>query len=259
MITDKLYHVSLRFIALMASLFFIAHAVNGAELRVWALQDGRTVEASFIAVVGDSFALKTTKGRQVKIPVVQFSEEDRVFVELSRPPKLEIDFIRNLETVTFSEGFYGSYPRDPEQQGNFGLRVKQTSAGTYRHELKVEMYVVAQQIGVQDKKCCLIDRQEFRFTIPEVGKKEVQFMSERQVRLENWHFEYSDSRAVDHGELYYGYLIVITDMRNQIVAVRTSKVWLEDSLENLRKLRIGNYFGKDCVRCFPGRPEPLRW
>lgn len=227
--------------------------------RIWTLKDGRSVEASYIAIVGDAITLKTSKGRQIKIPIVQVCDKDRLFLELSRPPKLEIDFIRNLNTVTFSEGYYGSFPREPEQHGNFGVRIKQSSAGSYLHPLKAEMYVVGQQIGVPDKKCFLLDRQEFSFAFPKAGKREVQFMSERRVRLENWHFEYSDSRAVDHGELYYGYLIVVTDMRDEVVAVQTSKVWLEESLDNLQKLKVGNFFGKDCIRCYPGRPKPLRW
>lgn len=247
----------------LAVLFWLAVTCSvhskEAPSRIWTLKDGRSVEASYIVIIGDSVMLKTSKERQIKIPVVQLCDEDRLFLELSRPPALEIDFIRNLNTVTFSEGYYGSFPREPEQHGNFGLRIKQTSTGSYLHPLKAEMYVVGQQIGVSDKKCFLLDRQEFPFSFPESGKKEVQFMSERSVRLENWHFEYKDSRAVDHGELYYGYLIVVYDTRNEVVAVQTSKVWLEKSLENLKKINVGNFFGKDCVRCFPGRPKPLRW
>ncbi len=259
MISDFFQSLDKRLAAAVVVLVLSRTVCCAGPARAWTLKDGRTVEASFIAVIGDSFALKTEKGRQVKIPIELISEEDRTFVELSQPPKLELDFIRNLETITFSEGLYGTYFRYPEQQGNFGLRIRQTSAGTYRHPLKAEMYVVAQQIGVTDKKHILLDRQAFDFTIPETGKKVVEFMSERQVRLENWNFEYSDCRAVDHGEVYYGYLIAVTDSRNEIIAIRTSKVWLEESLENLSRLSVGNYFGKDCIRCFPGRPQPLKW
>jgi hypothetical protein len=84
-------------------------------------------------------------------------------------------------------------------------------------------------------------------------------MSGHQVRLQDWGFAYSDSKAVRRGEIYYGYLVVITDLRGEIVAIRSSKKWFEEHLENLRKLRVGNFFDEECKRCFPGRPDPLRW
>jgi hypothetical protein len=230
-----------------------------SALRHWTLLDGRTFEAEFVTTMGADYVLRSPRGKQLKISTSDFSAGDRLFAELARPPRLEVDFIKNLETVTFSEGWYGTYPREPEQHGNFGLRVKQTSSGAYQHELKAELFVVGQQIGVPDRQCFILDRQEFSFQFSEENKRVYEFMSERQVRLENWGFAYSDSKAVERGELYYGYLVVITDSRGEIVAVQSSKTWLKENFENLRKLRVGNFFDRKCIRSFPGRPVPLRW
>lgn len=230
-----------------------------AESRNWTLVDGRVFEADFIATIGLNYVLKARGEKQITVPISAFSDEDRLFVELSKPPRLEIDFIRNLNTVVFSEGYYGSYPREPEQHGNFGFRVKQMSAGRYKHELSAEVFVVAKQIGVPDRKCFILDRQKVEFRLTEKSKRQFQFMSTRQVRLQNWHFEYGDSKAVDRGEIYYGYLIEIKDMRGETIALQASKEWLKGGVENLKKLNVGNFFDKKCIRCFPGRPVPLRW
>ena len=230
-----------------------------ADTRNWTLVDGRTVEGAFVTIMGSDYILLSPKGKRLKIPAQEFSQNDRLFVELSRPPKLKIDVIKNLKTITFWQGYYGKYPRAPERHGNFGIRVKQTSSGIYRHELKAELYVIAQQIGVSDKKCFILDRQEITFQLSKENKRVYEFMSERQVRLQNWGFSYPDSKAVERGEIYYGYLVVITDSRGEIVVVKSSKSWWEENLENLRKLRVGNFLDKKCNRCFPGRPNPLRW
>ena len=230
-----------------------------ADTRVWTLVDGRTFEGEFVVAVGADYFIRSPKGKQRRIPVQEFSEKDRLFVELSHPPKLKIDVIKNLKTITFWQGYYGSFPRAPEKHGNFGIRVKQTSAGIYRHELKAELYIIAQQIGVPDKKCFILDRQEITFQLSEENNGEYEFMSELQVRLERWGFSYRDSKAVERGEIYYGYLVVITDSRGEIVVIKSSKEWFEKNIENLRTLRVGNFFDKKCRRCFPGRPDPLRW
>ena len=230
-----------------------------ADTRNWTLVDGRTFEGEFVMVTGADFILRSPKGKRLEIPAQAFSEDDRLFVTLSSPPKLKIDFINNLKAITFWQGYYGTYPRAPEKHGNFGLRVKQVSTGVYRHELKAELYVIAQQIGVPEKKCFIMDRQAFTFQLSKENNRVYEFMSERQVRLERWGFSYRDSKAVERGEIYYGYLVVITDLRGEIVVVKSSKEWFKKNFENLRTLRVGNFFDKKCNRCFPGRPDPLRW
>lgn len=230
-----------------------------AETKQWTLVDGTTLEGTFITIIGTDSILRTPKGSQVRIPMERFSEEDVLFIELSCPPKFEVDFIKNLDTVVFSEGYYGQFARQPERHGNFGIRVKQTSAGHYRHALRAEMYVVAQQLGVPDRKCFLLDRQDFTFHLTKENKRSVQFMSDRMVRLQNWNFRYNDSKAVNRGEIYYGYLIVIMDSRGEVIHIQGSRNWFEEHAQNLRKLRIGNFFDDECNRCFPGRPVPLRW
>ena len=84
-------------------------------------------------------------------------------------------------------------------------------------------------------------------------------MSGRNVRLQNWNFQYNDSKAVNRGEIYYGYLVVIMDSRGEVIHIRSSSNWFKEHYENLKKLGIGNFFDDECNRCFPSRPVPLRW
>ncbi|MDZ8119128.1 hypothetical protein [Pontiella agarivorans] len=229
-----------------------------ADARVWTLLDDRSLEASFITTIGADFVLKSATGKQIKIPASEFSEEDRTFVELLRPPELKVDFINQLKTVTFTEGWYGEFGREPEKHGNFGLRIVQTSSGSYRHELSAEYFVIARQLYRSDPKCFLIDRGEVTFTLTKKNKRTFEFMSDNQVRLQNWEYPGNDF-LIQFGEIYYASVVVIRDKRGETVKVEASKSWMAENLENLSQLKIGNYFDKKCVRCFPARPKPLVW
>lgn len=233
-------------------------SITFAEGRVWTLLDGRSIDASFVVTIGANYVFKSPTGKQIKIPATAFSEEDRVFIELLKPPELKIDVIKNLKTVIFTAGWYGDYPRDPEQHGNFGFRIKQTSSGAYRHELRAEYFIIAKQLHRTNPKCFLLDRGEFAFSLTEESKRTFEFMSDRRVRLQNWELPETNIHLA-YGETYYASVIVIKDQRGAIVRIEASKSWMEKNLDNLRKLNVGNFFDKKCVRCFPGRPNPLHW
>lgn len=233
-------------------------SITFAEGKVWTLLDGRSIEASFVATIGANYVLKTPKGKQIKIPATAFREEDRVYVELLKPPQLKIDVINNLKTVIFSEGWYGEFPRDPEQHGNFGFRIKQTSSGAYRHELHAEYFIIAKQLYRSDPKCFLLDRGAFTFSLSRENKRTFEFMSDRMVRLQNWELPETHIYLA-YGEIYYASVIVIKDQRGEVVRIEASKSWMEKNLNNLMKLKVGNFFDDECVRCFPGRPKPLHW
>ena len=226
-----------------------------AEERIWTLLDGQSFEGTYVVTVGTDYVLKSSKGKQIKVPANTFSEKDRIFVELSNPPKLKIDFIKNLKQITFTTGWYGEFPREPEQHGNFGFRVKQTSSGAYGHDLRAEFYAVGKQLNRSDAKCFLLDRGEVVFQLTEENKRTFEFRSDRQVRLQNWAL----GQGVGIGEVYYAYIIVITDERGTIVTIKASRSWLETNIDNLRKLKVGNYFDEDCIRCFPARSKSIWW
>jgi hypothetical protein len=64
---------------------------------------------------------------------------------------------------------------------------------------------------------------------------------------------------IQFGEVYYASVVVISDQRGENIAIKASKFWLAENLDNLRKLKVGNNFDENCERCFPSRPKPLVW
>ena len=68
---------------------------------------------------------------------------------------------------------------------------------------------------------------------------------------------YGDGPSSGHqkrGRKYYGYLILLRDVRGKIIAVETSHDWLYENLETLVERGVGNYMDKTCTRTFPTRP-----
>ena len=66
-----------------------------ADTRVWTLSDGKTVEAELVSVIGGKVSLKTMKGKIVKISETDISDEDRLYIELAMPPKLDLSISKN--------------------------------------------------------------------------------------------------------------------------------------------------------------------
>ncbi|MEN8255279.1 MAG: SHD1 domain-containing protein, partial [Verrucomicrobiota bacterium] len=219
-------------------------------LRTWTLVDGRTLEAEFVNLFGGKVVLKNAKGKIKKVPREQLSAEDIEHAELTRPPDIDINFLNSLKTVSFSGGFYDFYfwYRYDEQHGHFGLQLKQTSAGDYNHELKVDMFVVGQQR--EGNQYLLLDRQQFTFN-PVEEDRFFEFRSKRKVELQDYPDYY---KHMVHGDKYVGYLVTVTDKRGVVITTAGPKKWLAENLDSLKKLKVGNYFDKSCARTFPDRP-----
>ena len=57
-----------------------------------------------------------------------------------------------------------------------------------------------------------------------------------------------------HGEKYIAYLVTVTDERGEMIKANSPKKWLVENMGNLKKLKVGNYMDKTCIRTYPERP-----
>ena len=57
------------------------------------------------------------------------------------------------------------------------------------------------------------------------------------------------------GKKYDTYLIILTDKRGKVIAMKTPSKWLLENLENLKNLPVGSFMDKTCTRVYPGRPK----
>lgn len=220
--------------------------------HVWTL-NGKMIEADFITVMGDKVVLKTPKGQTCRIKLDELIAEDRLHVELASPPEFRINFVKNCEQKTFvMESVDGANIRPPEKRCRYGARLKQISAGYYNHEVKVEIFAVGQErLG---QTYILLDRQVTSFTPTRENDRSHEFRSGREVTLQNYEVD-SEPR----GETYATHLIIVTDSCGEVIGVSTGSDWLFENLDNLKKLRPGNYMNKKCERVFPTQPPKTRY
>jgi hypothetical protein len=218
--------------------------------RVWMLDDGKSFEAEYITRVGDQVVVKTPRGKKSKILVSRFSASDREYMELLRPPTLKVS-VSNKDQAVYSI-------IDGKSSGNvvaydytYSGVVKQTSATTYNHELKVEFFAVG-KVRYGDKYV-LMDRQESRF-IPSRENQFTHRFTGNTVRQP--YFSLDD---IDRGVTDSGSLIVVTDKRGEIIEYKASAKWLYENLEALRQIPVGRYMDKTCTRAFPTGPPRTRY
>jgi hypothetical protein len=204
------------------------------ETRTWTLSDGRAMEAEFVNTFAGKVVLKSAKGKMYKIQPEKLSAEDLDYVELAEPPDLDINFLKSFDQKRFDGGWYDTewWDRAPEQRGHFGVQVKQTSAGEYNRELQVEIFMVGSQRS--GDPYILLDHQQTAFNPAREDRRFFEFRSPREVVLHHYTPDMLYGLTQNRGEKYAGYLVTVTDERGEVIAVKTSKKWLMENIENLK-------------------------
>ncbi len=212
--------------------------------------DGRTFDAEFMTLLANRVSLKNAKGKLLKISPEKLSPEDLEFIQLERPPKLDLSFSRQSSHRSYPI-VEGSNNQQTPSSFNyvFGAKVEKTSPGTYDHELQAELFVIGKEVS--GNRYILLDHQKGGFTLNEENQ---QYFELRGDSVEVSEYEL---REQFRGVKYGSYLVVITDSRGKIIAHKTPKKWLFQRRENLKRLAIGNYFDKNCTRVGPTPPNPF--
>ena len=213
-------------------------------LRTWYSSNGKPMEAEFVAEIGGNVVLKTARGKQKKIPLAEFSEQDRRFVELASPPDFDLDVGKKIRQRRLK---YGGDAVGINEY-TFTAKVQQDSPGQYRHPLKVEFFAIGSEIGAS--QYILLDRGEASFIPSEIGRGDNFEFSGRTVDLLDYNVY-----EMRRGDRYDGFLVTVTDERGEIIAHRSTPTWLFKNLDALKKLPVGSFMDKTCTRVWP---TPLR-
>ena len=228
-------------------------ACNGTrtDARTWTSINGKTFEGEFILVVGDKAVIRNPTGDQIKIPLTQFSKEDLTFMELENPPKFTIDVSKSSEQYFFPQKYkaYEAWQLPKALDYVFTTKLRQMSTGSYKHELRVDLYVIGEEIDGDNY--IMLDRQSNTFIPSEQPDRACQFKGTRKVRMFDYEF-FEDGRR---GQKYGGYLVVITDSRGKVIAQEAPQKWLIDIVEPLQALPFNAHFNKTGKRVFPPRPK----
>lgn len=232
-----------------------------AEMRTWTFKDGRTIEAEIAEGIRGitSVKLQTTDGRKIEVPLDQLSQEDLEYIELSHPPKLDIDILKSFRQTLYSGKLskWAADVRPPEIHASFGIRVKQLSTENYDYPLTAEVFAIGRQIYAD--RYILLHRESWTFRLTKENKRRFEAESKQRVILRDFILRdwYNQGGYARRGEKFHGYIIIVTDERGEIIAHEESSNWLYNNLDNLKKLSSGNYMDQTCARRYPIRPESI--
>jgi hypothetical protein len=229
-----------------------ATVTNGPVFRDYDTRaDGGTLEAEYMAKMGQQVLLKTSSGRQRKMTLSDLSEEDRLYVELENPPAYNIAFLKTSKQIPPLEPTpFLNQAQRPQRIFDyvFGVGIEPSGKADYPHELRIEYFAVAEE--VDGDNYILLQHGESSFTPDPENRGAHEFHGEK-VRVESSAIRES---APMRGAKYGGYLVVITDSRGSIIQHKTSSEWLFEHLDNLRRVPEGKHFNRECVRVGPPRP-----
>jgi hypothetical protein len=216
------------------------------EMREWTLKSGRTVKAKLVTRIGGNVSLKNRKGRIVKVPIDQFSEEDRTYIQLEMPPRLDINFSKSSKQRVFPFTLSQEIPRS--SYFTFKTAIKKASTKPYHQELTAEYFAIGQEFSGATHK--LLDYRKESFFLNRKNGGMFEF-SGKPVEV----LDYASKNGQRRGDKYEGYLVVVSDVRGKIVAHSESSPKFFEHLGNLRKVPVGRYFDDTCKRVPPSRPN----
>ncbi len=223
------------------------------EMRTWTLDGGKSVQARFVAIIGKEVVLKDPRGRQKKIPLERFSEADRNYIELEQPPEFNIDFAKLTSQWTYPPSPYSTRVPPTMFDYTFKAKLKQVSTGDYDHDLKVEIFAVGKQYS-DDNSFVLLTREDDHFVPAKQENRLFSYSTKKKVTL-----HVTNIFSAFQGTKYYGYLVVVTDERGEIIQHAESNAWLFNILDNLRTLPVGSYFNKSGKRIHPTQPRSTNY
>jgi len=223
-----------------------------AEMRTWTALNGQVLDAGFVTVIGDKAVLKNEQGKMQKIPLAQFSEKDREFIELAEPPDFSITFSKQSSQRMVKKSPFNKKNVPTVFDYVFGAKLKQTSTDPYNHGLHVEFFAIGAEIDGNNH--ILLDYQKSSFTPTKENQRSFELRGET-VELTDYLIGSNRVGWQHRGRKYSSYLVVVTDLRGKIIAHETPKKWLFENLENLRQVPVGKCIDKTCTRVGPSRPK----
>jgi hypothetical protein len=239
-------------IALTVSLTMCARG----EMRTWTSVPEKTFEAEYVKILFDDVILKDANGGELRIPMDRFSGEDLKYIELINPPVLSVDPMTSAKQ-TFVD-VSQTYPKPPLiiLTYQFGARVKQLDAKTYKYPMTVEVYAFTQQRYDQDKYRLIHKSESEPFVMSKENGRRHEFTAKKEHRVIAYDLlvDYLGWTEV-RGEKFAESLILVRDERGEIIAYNSTKKWLYRNLEMLEQLPIGAWLDADCIRVHPTVPK----
>lgn len=192
-----------------------------AEMRTWTSVKGDTIEAEYVSMFGGKVVLKTSEGRQLKIPLTGLCDADHEYLIGAIPPKLEITVDVDVDRDKQGNGY--TY-ETTEETCSIGVTVKKINKEKTSRKFKARVYLIAEAKRGSKRQLIGYETHKFSFTHQNVATFSASGgTSSAQGYSWNQGFEYE------------GYLVCIEDEGGMVVAMKSNKNHYKKWLHNLKR------------------------
>ena len=208
--------------------------VCSAEMRTWKSGKGDTIEAEYVRMFpGGKVVLKSSDGRELKVPVSGLCAADQDYLAALVPPELEIEVDVDLDVDTVYSSEYSVRKRETS---TCKVVIRKTNMEPCSRTFTAHICVFAEQergdrrwlITRAEEKVAFTDKSDtLRFECPSA---EVEFYSA----------EYAEAR----GYRYDGYLVVVTDASGEVIAMESNRKMFEKNWDSIKDAEEDAEFDK---------------
>jgi hypothetical protein len=222
----------------------------GSALREWSDRDGNTVKAAYVRTEVASVILCREDGTEFKVAMKSLSEPDMQLVRLQTPPRILINMEPSVDSYTVGYlGSSGGYDYTVTYEVvEPSVLLRKTSTEPYEAQLEMEMILLGRIRDIRHRYI-IIESAIIPFTFTEKNSY-VYYYAGSPVDLRQIKGSWRS------GIQYEGYLILIRDSRGELVAVKGSKIALEEHAAELSGVPFGTLLTDDLRVVKPRRVVP---
>lgn len=247
-----------RLLGIISVLVVIAHNGIAAESRTWTSKTGKTVEGKYVSIAFDNLNVEDAEGKLIKIPMAQLSDEDKNYIELINPPKLSVEYSKDVQAWQsvaddWISNFGGSTRNHPifVINARFGARIKKLSSNPYNHKLTVEVFALTKQCYDPDNFHLIARSKSEPFMLNKENGEEFEYIDPKTYLI----IYYNLYSTLPRGERPSDYMVLVWDERGEVIAHRSTGNWLYNNREKLMALPVGAWVNDKCDRIHPTSPK----
>lgn len=218
---------------IISLIILILGQIAVSEMRPWATTNGVSYRAEYVTELFGKVTLRDAAGREVRIPVSAFSEHDQKYLRVMVPPEMEINFDRKNNAFPHRMMIGERFNERVSIESR--VTVRKISDRMFTSSLNLEVFLVGS--AIENRSYILLSKSDFKFLFGPEADSTREFKPDPVTVA-----DFIDDTHLSHrGEIYLGYLAVISDASGNIVKTQTDiGAWIEEIavIEELRKLAV---------------------
>lgn len=238
-------------------LLAVVCAASAYEMRTWQDTDGTEFQGRFYREMFGKLTIETEEGEKKVLDISDLSELDKKYVRVMVPPLIEVEVRTKTTPIPDRPQFY---PR-PEKNLNHvvSAQIIKKSQRPFTSRLEAELFLVAEEFEADNYILLSYTKGDFLL----LEEKDDQYVFKSKTTRTS---SYEDLLTKNtRGEVYMGYLLVISSMQGEVIALHSSlPKWMQqpELIDNLRELAVrgapsvrSRHFDKTGKKTPPPRPR----